>query len=230
MRSHGVWGLVPLMILVIGCDLGSDDRKKVVNTIGVLDGILRGESVFDPEVLPSCFKAREALIHSGPQALRQPIVLWAVMRPARRVSSDYVFSLDVAWLTLDDATVAGVYFLSGSGSVPEVVKRKMPLECVDAGTAHSLRSQEDGKMKVIKDLSIETVMRLGLLLVAFDEEAAELIPDEWTTSTIVLPREFASDRKLSFGLLLSDGNLSDPILVLQREQRDVKVFNQETMP
>lgn len=210
------------MTLVIGCDLGRSDRTKVANTISVLDGILRGESVFDPEVLPACFRARESLKRDGPRSLRQPIVLWAIMRRSRAVSSDHVFSLDCAWLTLDDSSIAGVYFLCRSGSVPQLVKCKVPLEWVDAGTAYSVRFEGNGDFKVAKDQSVQTSMRLGLLLVAFNEEEAKLIPEEWRKSTIVLPSECALDGDLSFGLLLSDGNLTDPIKVLRRDKREIQ--------
>lgn len=216
------WALVPLTTLVIGCDLGRHDPARVVHTINILDGILRGESAFEPEVLPACFRAREALKDGGSRALRQPMVLWAIMRPAHVVNSRDVFSLDIAWLTLDDASVTGVYFLSRSGSAPEVVRRKMVLEWVDAGTAYSVTFQKEGNFRVVKDLSVESAMRLGLLLVAFDEEVVKEIPKEWRKVTVVLPREFASDRKLSFGLLFGDDGLSEPIRILRGEGRDEK--------
>jgi hypothetical protein len=223
MRLRAFWALVPLMTLVTGCDLGRHDYARIAHTINILDGILRGDSAFDPEVLPACFKAREALKVGGPRALRQPVALWAIMHPARVVRSDKVFSLDIAWLTLDDASIAGVYFVSSSGSRPEVVKSKMVLEWVDAGTAYSVRFHGQGNFRVVKDLSVESAMRLGLLLITFDEGIVKEIPPEWRTATVVLPREFDVDRKLSFGLLLRDDTLSEPIRILRRDRRDEKM-------
>lgn len=217
------WALVPLTTLVIGCDLGRRDHAKVERTVSILDGILRGESVFDPEVLPACFRARESLKAGGSQALRQPIVLWAIMRPSRVLNSDCVFSLDIAWLTLDDASIAGCYFVSRSESDPKVVKSRMPLEWVDAGTAYSVRFQEQGAFRVIKDLSVESAMRLGVLLITFDEEVVKQLPEEWKAATVVLPREFEFNRNLSFGLLLTNDRLSEPIRILRRDVRDKKL-------
>lgn len=210
------------MTLVIGCDLGRSDRTKVANTISVLDGILRGQSVFDPEVLPNCFRAREALKHNGARALQEPIVLWAIMRRSHTASSDRVFSLDFAWLTLDDSSIAGVYFLCRSGSVPQPLKYEVPLEWVDGGTAYSVRFEGNGDFKVVKDLSVQTLMRLGLLLVAFNDEEAKTIPEEWRKSTIVLPPKLALEGDLSFGLLLRNGNLSNPTKVLRRDKREIQ--------
>ncbi|MGB4728546.1 MAG: hypothetical protein WBH86_14160 [Thermogutta sp.] len=96
------------------------------------------------------------------------------------------------------------------------------LEWVDAGTAYSVTFQKEGNFRVVKDLSVESAMRLGLLLVAFDEEVVKEIPKEWRKVTVVLPREFASDRKLSFGLLFGDDGLSEPIRILRGEGRDEK--------
>lgn len=217
------WALVPLTSLVIGCDLGRRDHAKVEHTVSILDGILRGESVFDPEVLPACFRARESLKAGGSQALRQPIVLWAIMRPSRVLNSDDVFSLDIAWLTLDDASIAGVYFVSRSELDPKVVKSSMRLEWVDAGTAYSVRFHEKGSFRVIKDLSVESAMRLGVLSITFDEEVAKQLPEERRAATVVLPRQFELDQNLYFGLLLSDDSLSEPIRILRRDVRDKKL-------
>lgn len=211
------------MTLVTGCDLGKRDHAKVEHTVSILDGILRGESVFDPEVLPACFRARESLKAGGSQALRQPVLLWAIMRPSRVLNSDDAFSLDIAWLTLDDASIAGVYFLSRSESDPKMVKSRMRLEWVDAGTAYSVRFYEEGALRAVKDLSVESAMRLGVLLITFDEEVANQVPEEWRRATVALPREFEFEQNLYFGLLLNDDSLSAPIRILRRSARDEKL-------
>ncbi|MBC7351272.1 MAG: hypothetical protein H5U08_02855 [Thermogutta sp.] len=104
-----------------------------------------------------------------------------------------------------------------------MVKSRMRLEWVDAGTAYSVRFYEEGALRAVKDLSVESAMRLGVLLITFDEEVANQVPEEWRRATVALPREFEFEQNLYFGLLLNDDSLSAPIRILRRSARDEKL-------
>lgn len=206
------------MILATGCVHGKDERMRIANTLRILESILQGQSVYDPECLPSCFRAYQILSSEGAKALEKPRVLWAVMRPVQidsvKGKAQSAFSLDIAWLSLDDEEVAGLYIFSQSTG--QRFTAKLGLDPVDAGTAYSVRLDDSGGLKVKKDLSVKSAMRLSLVVGTFGEDDLALLPDQIRNSAIALPQSFNSAPSLELGLILADGELTDSVRIIRK--------------
>lgn len=215
------WPLALLLFLTSGCGTASNDALRIERTLTMLRAKLERASPDERHQLPGCKRALRRLESEGANALDQPIILWATVYPVYRhqkpaddtseAKRRMPCVLDVSWLSLDDDSINGLYFVDGKG---QKMQAQPAIEAVDMGASYSVRVNDEGNLEPVRDTSVATAWKRAMFYVVESQDELNSCPVDEQHIAIVLPPSMSDDDELQMGFVLKDGQKTDAVNIV----------------